>query len=109
MTIVDDSTNPSTYITNTDETDALALDVALELGLAESVGSAVCELVNMSSDLDVTSDGFPASATVAGTVVTQRFDARPLTEGPYRWVWNVTLNTGAVRSYLTILRVRNHD
>lgn len=109
MTIVDETTNPTTYITNTDETDALALDMTLEISAGESVASAACELTNMATGADVASTGFPFGATVAANVITQRFDARPLAEGAYRWIWNATLNTGAVRSYLTVLRVRNHD
>jgi hypothetical protein len=46
---------------------------------------------------------------VLSNVVTQQFDARGLTPGRYDWIWNVTLNTGAVRSFLTSLRVENHD
>lgn len=109
MTMVGDSTSPSEYITNTDEVDALALDMTLEIGAGESVASAACELTNMATGLDVAPAGFPQAATVAANVITQRFDARPLAEGTYRWIWNATLNTGAVRSYLTVLRVRNHD
>jgi hypothetical protein len=46
---------------------------------------------------------------VASNVVTQQFDARELAPGHYEWIWNVTLNTGAVRSYRLLLRVENHD
>jgi S1-C subfamily serine protease len=109
MTVVGDSTLPSEYVTNTDESDALALDMAAELGTGESVASAACELTSLNTGANAAVMGFPAGATVTSNVVTQVFDARGLSEGPYRWIWNVTLNTGAIRSYLTILRVRNHD
>lgn len=109
MTIVGDSTIPAEYITNTDEADALALDMTPEIGAGETVQSAANELTDMLSGVDVASSGFPTGASVAGNVVTQRFDARPLAIGSYRWIWNVTLNTGTVRSYRTILRVRGHD
>ncbi len=49
------------------------------------------------------------AATVASTVVTQRFDATVLTPGQYEWIWNATLNTGATRSYRLLLKVENHD
>jgi hypothetical protein len=103
------ATSPAEYITNTDESDALALDVAAEIGLTETVVSAACELRTAYTREDVTGTAFTLPATVATTVVTQRFDARGLTAGHYEWIWNVTLNTGAVRSYRTLLRVENHD
>lgn len=102
-------TSPAEYVTNTDEVDALALDMTPDLGVGESVASAVCELTSMATSADVAPTGFPGAATVAGNVVTQRFDARVLAAGVYRWIWNVTLNTNAVRSYKMTLTVRNHD
>lgn len=109
MTIVADATIPPEYISNTDESDALALDMTPEIGVGETVQSAANELTDMLSGVDVAPTGFPTGATIAGNVVTQRFDARLLPVGSYRWIWNVTLNTGTVRSYRTILRVRGHD
>lgn len=105
----DVQTSPSEYITNTDETDALALNVAAELAQGESIASAACELRRTVTREDVTQTGFPQPAQVASSVVTQRFDARVLAWGHYEWIWNITLNTGAVRSYSTLLRVDNHD
>lgn len=105
-------TTPSEYITNTDETDALSLDMAAELTGAEAVASAACELRDLTTDVDAlvaAPTAFPAVATAALNVVTQRFDARVLAPGRYSWIWNVTLNTGAVRSYRTVLRVVDHD
>jgi hypothetical protein len=109
MTIIGDATIPPEYVTNTDESDALALNMAPEIGMGESVSSAVCELTGMATGEDAAALAYPAGATVTGNVVTQIFDARPLEVGSYRWIWNVTLNTGALRSYRTILRVRGHD
>jgi hypothetical protein len=102
-------TLPSEYPTNTDETDALALDVSPELGQSESVASAVCELRDLYTRAAAPAAAFPSSATVATNVVTQRFDARELTPGRYEWIWNCTLNTGAVRSFKTVLLVEDHD
>ncbi len=103
------ATSPSEYITNTDETDALALDVAADLGAGESVASAECELRSAYTRLAAPAGAFPQAATVASTVVTQRFDATVLTPGQYEWIWNATLNTGATRSYRLLLKVENHD
>lgn len=108
-TVVTDVTSPQEYVTNTDEVDALALDVTPELGVGETVLSAACELMRMDSGADVAAAGFPTPAVPAGNVITQGFDARNLSPGPHRWIWNVTLNTGAVRSYRTLLRVTSHD
>jgi hypothetical protein len=103
------ATSPSEYITNTDETDALALDVTAELAVGESVADAACELLRVLTREDVSSTAFPTGAAVVGNVVTQRFDARVLASGHYQWNWNCTLNTGAVRSFTTTLKVENHD
>src|SRR3954464_5614276 len=103
------ATDPGEYITNTDETDALALDVTAELSGSEAVTSAACELHHVLTHEDVTSTAFTLGATVLVNVVTQQYDARNLAPGRYDWIWNVTLNTGAVRSFLTSLRVENHD
>lgn len=102
-------TNPYEYVTNTDETDALALNVVPDLTGSESVQSAACELHKTYTREDVTATGMPQGAAVASNVVTQGFDARGLTPGHYQWIWNVTLNTGAIRSYESLLRVENHD
>jgi hypothetical protein len=103
------ATSPSEYITNTDETDALALDVAADLGVGESVGSAACELRNSYTRQAAPGGAFPQAATVASNVVTQQFDATVLAPGHYEWIWNVTLNTGATRSYSLVLKVLDHD
>lgn len=103
------ATSPSDYITNTDEVDALALNVAADLGLTESVATAACELRQAYTREAAPPAAFPVAATVAANVVTQQFDATVLAQGHYEWIWNVTLNTGAMRSYKTLLRVENHD
>lgn len=103
------ATSPGEYITNTDETDALALDLSAELAMDETVVSAVSELRLMVNRVAAPSGAFPVGATVAGNVVMQQFDARVLSPGHYEWIWNVTLNTGAIRSYATTLNVQNHD
>lgn len=103
------ATSPSEYITNTDETDALALDITAELTGTEAVATAVCELRQVYTREDVSATGVSVGATVLSNVVTQRFDARGLAPGRYQLVWNVTLNTGAIRSYETLLIVQNHD
>lgn len=103
------ATSPSEYITNTDEVDALALNVAADLAVGESATSATCEMRSVYLREAAPSGAFPAGATVASNVVTQQFNATVLTAGHYEWIWNVTLNTGAVRSYRTLLRVENHD
>lgn len=103
------ATSPSEYITNTDERDALALDVTNELTGVEAVAEAVCEMRSAYTREDAPSGAFPLAATIASNVVTQQFDARVLTPGHYEWIWNITLNTGAVRSFRTLLRVENHD
>lgn len=103
------ATLPAAYATNTDETDALALNMTNELAVGETVASAACELRRRDDNTDVTATGLSIPATVADPVVTQRFDARVLEPGPYWWIWNVTLNTGAVRSYRTAFNVESHD
>lgn len=103
------ATSPSEYTTNTDETDALALDVSADLTSPEAVTDAACELRSSYARIDVSSTGLPVVATVASNVVTQHFDARVLEPGHYDLIWNVTLNTGAVRSYRTTLKVEDHD
>jgi hypothetical protein len=105
----DVQTSPSEYTTNTDEYDALGLNVAPDLTGTESVAAALCEMRAAYTREDVTESGFPQLASVASNVVTQQFDARELVPGHYEWIWNVTLNTGAVRSYRLLLRVENHD
>ena len=107
MTTVE--TSPGSYRTNTDEVDALSLNVAAELSGAEAAVSAVCELVDYSTGTDVTATAFSGAAAVNSNVVTRTFDARSLPAGVYRWVWNVTLNTAAVRSFVTVLYVESHD
>lgn len=102
-------TSPADYPTNTDESDALAFNMGAELGSGESIASAACELWRLEDHEDVSAVGFPSGATITTTVVTQPFDARVLTPGPHHWIWKVTLNTGAVRSYRTVLHVENHD
>jgi hypothetical protein len=91
------ATSPDEYITNTDEVDALALDVTAELRGTEAVASAACELHRVLTHEDVTASAFLATATVLSNVVTQQFDARSLSPGRYDWIWNVTLNTDACR------------
>jgi hypothetical protein len=100
-------TSPAGYSTNTDERDVLSLDVAADLTAPEAVASATCELWQAGTNVAAT--GFPSAPTVSGTVVSQEFDARVLTPAVYRWIWTVTLTTGAVRSYRTSLAVVSHD
>lgn len=102
-------TSPSEYTTNTDEYDSLALDVSGDLGVGETIASAECELRSAYARVDVTEAGFPSAAVPASPTVTQAFDARLLAPGHYEWIWNVTLNTGAIRSYRLLLKVENHD
>jgi hypothetical protein len=104
-----DVTSPAEYVTNTDEVDALALNVAADLTGSETVATAQCEMRGAYSRTEVTVIGFTSPATVNSNVVTQAFDARGLAPGHYEWIWNVTLNTGAIRSYRTLLKVESHD
>jgi hypothetical protein len=103
------ATSPSEYITNTDETDALALNASAELSASESVTNAACELRDLYTRVTPAGQFFPSGATVASNVVTQPYDARVLAPGRYEWIWTLTLNTGAIRSYRTLFRVENHD
>jgi hypothetical protein len=50
------------YITNTDEIDALALDVTAELSGSEAVSTAVCELRHVLTHEDVTAHRRSATA-----------------------------------------------
>lgn len=103
------ATSPAEYITNTDEVDALALNATADLTGTEAVASAACELRDAYTRDPAPGGAFPSVATVASNVVTQQYDARVLTPAHYEWIWNLTLNTGAVRSYRTLLKVENHD
>jgi hypothetical protein len=108
-TTVTTRTRPYEYVTNTNETDALGFNPTAELTGTEAVASASCELRQVYTREDVSATGMSVAATVLANVVTQRYDARGLAPGHYQWLWNITLNTGAIRSYETLLIVENHD
>lgn len=103
------ATDPAEYITNTDEIDWLAFDATNDLTGSEAVVSAACELRTVHERIDAPAAAFLTPATQASNVVTQKFDATVLAAVHYEWIWKLTLNTGAVRSYRTVLRVENHD
>lgn len=96
------ATDPPTYTTNTKELDELSLTFASDLGEGESVASAVCTLIRADTGASAPT-GLNGAAEVASPVVTQGFDARNLSQGTYRLIWDATLNTGAHRAAFTLL------